>query len=141
MSALEDQLLAQILAAELPIPQHEWRLHDHLGYRLDFAWPLQKLAVEVDGATWAAGRHNRGGGYEADRRKLNFAVLLGWKVLRFTRSMIESGEALLAIEAALVRCSAADAIMRRVGEIAHARSQGARLGWETKRAKEGHDST
>jgi len=135
MSALEDQLLLQIKAAGLPIPEREWLLHDRLGYRLDFAWWQERLAVEVDGATWAGGRHNRGGGYEADRRKLNFAALLGWRVLGFTRSMIESGEALLAIEAALGRCSAADAIMRRVGEIAHARSQGGKRAWEARRAR------
>jgi hypothetical protein len=44
-------------------------------------------------STRRRGRHVTGKGFESDARKYNRAVLLGWKVLRFTPSMIASGEA------------------------------------------------
>jgi very-short-patch-repair endonuclease len=58
------------------------------------------LAVEVEGGSWIAGRHVRARGFEADCEKYNAAVLLGWRILRFTTAMIESGAAISAIEAA-----------------------------------------
>lgn len=60
------------------------------------------LLTEVDGGTWAGGRHSRGSGYAADCEKLNAAVLLGYRVLRFTPEMVESGVALATIERALL---------------------------------------
>ncbi len=44
------------------------------------------LAVEVDGGRWkpGGGRH----AFPSDYRKLRQAVLLGWRVLRFTSSEI-----------------------------------------------------
>lgn len=76
-------------------------------WRFDFAFS-GKVAVEVDGGTWArqgarkcpvcgqvpSGRHSGGRGFEKDCEKLNAAVLLGWRVLRVTPAMIQSGEAI-----------------------------------------------
>jgi hypothetical protein len=70
-------------------------------WRFDFAWPAHMLAVEVDGGTWAGGRHTRGAGFERDCEKVNEAVLRGWRVLRFTTKQVDSGEALAWIERAL----------------------------------------
>lgn len=70
-------------------------------WRFDFAWPPQHLALEVDGGTWNGGRHVRGAGYEEDCRKLNEALVRGWRVLRFTTDMVKSGEALELVERAL----------------------------------------
>jgi hypothetical protein len=52
-------------------------------------------------STRRRGRHVTGKGFESDARKYNRAVLLGWRVLRFTASMISSGEAILSISEAL----------------------------------------
>lgn len=52
-------------------------------WAFDLAWPQSKVAVELDGAVWAGGRHTRGAGFIADTEKLNAATLLGWRVLRF----------------------------------------------------------
>ena len=56
------------------------------------------LAVEVEGGSWIHGRHVRGRGFEADCEKYNAAVLLGWRILRFTPAMVESGAALSAVK-------------------------------------------
>jgi hypothetical protein len=52
-------------------------------------------------STRRRGRHVTGKGFEGDARKYNKAALLGWRVLRFTRSMIASGEAVRDIAEAL----------------------------------------
>lgn len=50
-------------------------------WRFDFAFPLVAIAVEVDGGRWTAGggRHMTPGDYQ----KLNMAVKLNWRVLRY----------------------------------------------------------
>lgn len=70
-------------------------------WRFDFAWPDRMLACEVEGGTWAGGRHTRGAGFQADCDKLNAAVLLGWRVLRVTGQDVGDGTAIELIERAL----------------------------------------
>lgn len=53
-------------------------------WRFDFAWREQLLAVEIEGGTYVNGGHNRGKKYAEDCEKYNAAVLLGWRVLRYT---------------------------------------------------------
>ena len=100
-SAAEALLVHQITAAGLPTPVRELRFAPPRRWRFDVAWPERLLAVEVDGGSWVGGRHTRGVGFESDCRKLNTAVLLGWRVLRVTPGMVASGEALDVIAQAL----------------------------------------
>jgi very-short-patch-repair endonuclease len=50
------------------------------GYKVDVAFPKQKVVIEVDG--WAF--HSDHEDFVKDRRRQNTIVQLGWKVLRFT---------------------------------------------------------
>jgi hypothetical protein len=68
--------------AGLPEPEFEWRFHPTRKWRFDLAWPGHKVALEVDGGIWVAGRHSRGAGVKADWEKINTAQLLGWRVFR-----------------------------------------------------------
>lgn len=101
MSALEETLLGQIRLVGLPEPQREYRFWPGRRFAYDFAWPDRMLAVEVEGAIWAGGRHTSGAGFLRDADKYNEAALRGWKVLRVTSNHIQSGEALRLIERAL----------------------------------------
>ncbi len=56
-----------------------------LVYYLDFAFPEFKLAVEIDGRTYHSSRE----AFEGDRWRQNDIVLAGWRVLRFTPTMLE----------------------------------------------------
>ncbi len=86
---LEELFLQQTLSStNLPEPDQEYRFHPFRRWRFDFAWPEDKLAVEIEGGTWVNGRHNRPKGFEADCEKYNAATLLGWRVLRFTGDMV-----------------------------------------------------
>jgi very-short-patch-repair endonuclease len=53
-------------------------------WRFDCAWPAEKVAVELEGGVWSSGRHTSGIGFSKDLEKLNAAVELGWRVLRYT---------------------------------------------------------
>lgn len=100
-SSLEAEFLRQIKYTGLPQPEQELMFHPTRRWRFDFCFPAQKLAVEVEGGIWAQGRHTRGAGFQEDCTKYNEAVLLGWRVMRFTPGMIKSGEALRYVEMAL----------------------------------------
>jgi very-short-patch-repair endonuclease len=82
----------------LPVPTPELRFAPPRRWRFDFAFEPQKLAVEIEGGAFSRGRHTRGAGFIADMEKYNTAVMLGWKVLRFTPSQVNDGTALGFIE-------------------------------------------
>lgn len=62
----------------------EWRFDLSRLWKFDFAWPMLKVAVEIEGGTFGGGRHTRGAAYQADCRKYNAAQQQGWVVLRYT---------------------------------------------------------
>lgn len=104
MSELEATLWFHLRAANLDgLFRREFRFSSTRKWRFDFACPQKLIAIECEGATWAAGRHNRGGGFEKDCEKYAEAALMGYRVFRFTRKMIEDGRALDYIEKALER--------------------------------------
>lgn len=96
MSQLEAELDLQFRAIRL-CPVREYRFHPSRKWRFDYAFPEHKLAIEIEGGVWTGGRHTRGSGFVKDLEKYNQAVLLGWRVLRFSGQMVKSGEALASI--------------------------------------------
>lgn len=104
LSALEEQFARDCRAAKLPIPEREYRFDQTRKWRMDFAWPAHKLAVEIEGGVWSNGRHTRGSGFVADCEKYNAAALLGWRVLRFTGEHVTSGRAIAIIDEVLSGC-------------------------------------
>jgi very-short-patch-repair endonuclease len=67
------------------------------------AWPDARLLLEVDGGLWVGGRHNQPGrwGIDNDAEKQSTAAAQGWRTMRITNSLIDSGRAVELIEAAL----------------------------------------
>jgi hypothetical protein len=66
----------------LPAPVREHRFHPVRRWRFDYAWPSEKVALEVEGGVWTGGRHTRGAGFVADIEKYNAATVAGWRVVR-----------------------------------------------------------
>ena len=66
----------------LPAPVREHRFHPVRRWRFDYAWPEQRVALEVEGGVRTGGRHTRGAGFVADIEKYNAAVVAGWRVVR-----------------------------------------------------------
>lgn len=97
-SGPEWQFMGQVRALGLPEPLRELAFALPRRWRLDFAWPDQMVAVEIQGGTHSGGRHVRGVGYAKDCEKLNAAVLRGWRVLLFTTEMVEDSTAVDTLE-------------------------------------------
>lgn len=71
----------------LPQPQTEYQFHPKRKWRADYAWPGQRLILEVEGGVWAAtngtkSRHFTGTGALKDMEKYNEAAALGFRILR-----------------------------------------------------------
>jgi very-short-patch-repair endonuclease len=97
VSKLEDKFLTQLKQCGLPRPsEREFMFAKEIGrkWRADFAY-LQndmKLLIEIEGGEYVNGRHNRQ--LAQDAEKYNTATLLGYRLLRFTGSMLKSGMAM-----------------------------------------------
>lgn len=78
-SDAEEAFAAAWAATGAPRPVREYRFHPVRKWRFDMAWPAVKLAVEIDGR----GRHQTVVGVRRDTEKINEAIKLGWRVLRF----------------------------------------------------------
>ena len=97
----EELMALHVRAEKLPAPVREFRFAPPRQWRFDFAWPEQKLAVEVEGGIFTKGRHSRGSGMLADMEKYNRAALLGWRVLRFFTDQVRDGSAIAVVKEAL----------------------------------------
>jgi hypothetical protein len=78
--------------------QTEYRFAQPRLYRFDFAWPGLLVAVEIEGGIWNGGRHTRARGFIEDARKYNLAAEMGWTVLRYPGTIVNSGEAVAQTE-------------------------------------------
>lgn len=86
-AAIQDRLFyAWCEQMDLPAPDAEYvfdKLNDRK-WRFDYAWPEQKVALEVEGGIYIQGRHSRGWTMEKDMEKYNEAAAQGWRLLRTT---------------------------------------------------------
>jgi hypothetical protein len=67
----------------LPPAVAEYKFHPTRRWKIDYAYPEKKLAVEIEGAVWTGGRHTRGSGFVGDMEKYNELAAMGWRLLRF----------------------------------------------------------
>lgn len=62
----------------------EFCFHPKRKWRFDLAIPEHKIACEYEGLMSAKSRHTTVTGFSGDAEKYNEAVILGWRVLRYT---------------------------------------------------------
>lgn len=74
---LEPRFARLRVRAGLPEPVYQHRIG---GYRVDFAYPALKIAIEIDDY-WSHGTHEA---FERDRERRNALTLQGWTILHFT---------------------------------------------------------
>lgn len=101
--ARKDKLnaIASRQLAGLPDFIPELEFHPVRKWRLDYAWPQRKVALEVHGGVFKKSRHTTGVGFTKDREKMNEAQLHGWIVIEVTTDQLTSGEARGMVERAL----------------------------------------
>ncbi len=89
VESIAERYLAQLLARGGLAPfstQHPiWRAGAFVG-RVDFAWPVQRVALELDGYRY----HSVPGVFAADRQRGNEIRLAGWTLLRTTPSEVKA---------------------------------------------------
>jgi very-short-patch-repair endonuclease len=90
-SRLESRFLFLWRVAQGPPLEREVKFHPSRRWRADFAHLDSRTLIEIEGGIFLAGggRHNRGSGYAKDAEKYLEAALLGWTVLRLTRTQLE----------------------------------------------------
>lgn len=72
----------------------EYRFHPVRQWRFDYALPMQKVALEVEGGVWTQGRHTRPQGFLGDIEKYNTATVMGWRVVRCVPDDLMTGKAI-----------------------------------------------
>jgi len=70
-------------ALKMPCPVTEYKFHKDRRWRLDYAWPDVKLAVEIEGGVYNYGGHNSISGFKKDIDKYNALTEDGWHLLRY----------------------------------------------------------
>ncbi len=99
-NGFEERMRVLIARAGLPQPIAQHRIGR---YRVDFAWPRERVIVETDG--W--GTHGPRAGFEDDRARDATLLAAGWRVLRVTYRRLAREPTLVAAQLAAVLAQAA----------------------------------
>jgi very-short-patch-repair endonuclease len=88
-SVAEAAMLRMLTSRSIPppVPQFVVRHRGQAIARVDFAWPEQRVALEVDGFRF----HTRPAAFGADRARQNRLIDAGWIVLRTTPFEMKAG--------------------------------------------------
>ncbi|MEX0875336.1 MAG: DUF559 domain-containing protein [Actinomycetota bacterium] len=103
-SRLEAELWRAIQRSGLPVPERECDVYGRDGVfiaRVDFAYPAERVAIEVDGYAYHQGRKR----FDSDHERHNRLIDAGWLPLLFTKPHIfdTQEETLAGIQRALRR--------------------------------------
>ena len=82
-SHAEDELAKVLRAAKVVGWRRQHKYVPGRKFQADFAFPLQKLLVEVDGGIYSRRAHGSVTGIIADMKRSNIAAISGWRVMRF----------------------------------------------------------
>lgn len=66
----------------------EYRFHPTRKWAADYCHEASRTLIELEGGTWAGGRHTRGDGYAADCEKYNAALIQRYSVFRLATGMV-----------------------------------------------------
>ena len=84
-------MFIKIIEAETGlIAVKEYKFHPTRKWRFDYCIPSEMIAIEIEGGAFTNGRHTRGKGFIEDMRKYNEAVILGWRLIRFTPTQLKT---------------------------------------------------
>lgn len=113
-SEVEERFLEMIKGdPSLPIPVAELYFHEDVGWRLDFAWLNEKVAVELQGGIWmqapksaktgkrvkgySGSRHLHPAGYARDCYKYNAATAQGWRLVYLAEPHLRKREYVISL--------------------------------------------
>lgn len=96
MSPIEEALALHIRADKLPRPVRQYQVNPERRWRIDYAWPALRIAVEVDGEV-----HRIKERFHADIEKHAWLTLNGWTLLRVGGREVRDGRAIAWVKALL----------------------------------------
>lgn len=111
--AEREQFRRYCQAAGLPVPVPEYRFHGQRRWRIDYAFVAERVALEVEGASWGtgpachacgqrrAGAHTRGGHFRSDIAKYNALAGMGWRLVRTTPEDLYAPDLISTLRAAI----------------------------------------
>lgn len=85
----------------IAVPEYRFDTVSRRRWRFDYAWPAQRVALEVEGGVWVRGRHTRGKGYVNDLEKYSEAAAQGWRLIRVTPDQLCTLETIELLKRAL----------------------------------------
>lgn len=89
MTRLESEVNELLCLHQFPAWECEYRFDPSMRWRFDFAWVQQKVALEVEGGLWTAGRPTRPAGFIQDLEKYHTALFQGRQVFRVHRGLLQ----------------------------------------------------
>jgi very-short-patch-repair endonuclease len=92
-SEIEEQMAEQIWLCKLPEPVRQFQPFPQRKWKIDFAWPRYKLALEVDGAV-----HRIKSVFKSSFERGYWLMRADWRVLHVGGDQVRSGEAVTWIE-------------------------------------------
>lgn len=99
---LAGQFVAMCRRFGIPRPELEYQFAaPERRWRIDFAWPDQRIALESEGGLWTGGRHTRGAGFMADIEKYNHLAMQGYRLFRVVPAQLTEYPTLQMIARAL----------------------------------------
>lgn len=96
-----DEFVGQLKAVGIQGFTRELKAIPGRQFRIDVAFPAERIAVECMGGVFQMGRHTRGTGYTKDCEKACLLAIEGWQYMPVTADQIKAGMALKWVEAAL----------------------------------------
>lgn len=100
-SPLERQLAAQLDLEEIAYDREFYFAKPERNFRADFCLRHFKILIECEGQLYKKGGHTSSTGIIRDMEKANLAQLLGYRIFRFDKYMIQDGAALRTIQRAI----------------------------------------
>lgn len=91
MSLIDALVDAQAKEAGWPVPEREYRYVPSRKFRADYAFPAQRVLLEIQGGVFTHQAHGSISGLLRDIERGNFAAAYGWRLIRLTPSQIKEG--------------------------------------------------
>lgn len=98
---IEGALAVDLMQAGLGGFERNYRFDLPRRWELDFAWPMARVAIEVQGGLHSYGAHVRPAGYKRDAAKSRRAQLMGWILLPCTAADLKDKSIIADVETAL----------------------------------------
>lgn len=98
---IEGALVVELQRAGLGGFERNYRFDPRRRLELDFAWPVARVAIEVQGGIHSYGAHVRPAGYRRDGEKSRRAQLMGWMVFPCTAKDVADRSIVQDVETAL----------------------------------------